>query len=329
MDLLVYYWVNKMVKKNILQIEAELTSLHEQLMSGEIYLDAIGKVDNLIDEAKRETRTTVELPIADHQVFQTLAKFVSDVQGGQHPQVDDQLISTIIEYSTASKATVRRMILVTMETALENNLIATEQLKTLFRYFSQPEVLMAHIDQPTNKAAFGRSIAINILRLILIADRSGYFFLTQDEITTFLNVAGMVPIYEKDTRGFVSEVGWVHMFTGIANLYSELAEHDELVRGDKIFLLATLLEGYKKVDTIFAMGENEDVATFLLKLFQQHPLYQDFFIEQVRIWRQELNQFNPYSKEQWVRLFNFRHLMQSLILDGNLPQKVMQAIVTD
>ena len=77
------------------------------------------------------------------------------------------------------------------------------------------------------------------------------------------------------------------------------------------------------------MGENEDVANFLLKLFQQHQLYQDFFIEQLKVWRSELNSFNPYSKVQWVQLFNYRHLMQSLIIDGNLPEKVMKAIVTD
>lgn len=324
-----YYWVNKMVKKNFSEIEDELAFVHQQLTAGQVYFDAIGQIDQLIDDAKRETRTKVELPQTERRFVKEISTFIGEVQEGSHPHVDDELVAIIIRYSTVSEMMVRRLILVAIETALENNLISTDQLKILFRHFSQPEILMAHIAEPTNKAAFGRSLAVNILRLILIADRSGYFFLTQDEITEFLNTVGMLPIYEKDTRGFVSEVGWVHLFTGIANLASELAEHDELVRGDKIFLLATLIEGYKKIETSFVMGEDEDIANFLLKLFQQHQLYQDFFIEQVKEWRKELNNFNPYSKVQWVRLFNYRHLMQSLILDGNLPEKVMQAIVTD
>ncbi|EEU30033.1 hypothetical protein HMPREF0501_01038 [Limosilactobacillus coleohominis 101-4-CHN] len=318
-----------MVKRSITEVQTALVNLHQQLVSGEIYLDAIPKIDSLIENVKHESRTPVEIAEPEHHDQQILTNFVSDVQAGQHPQVDAELINVILKFANAKSVTFRRMILVTVESALENNLISTEQLKTLFHHFSQPDILLAHIDQATNQAAFGRSIAVNILRLILIADRSGYFFLTQDDISSFLNVVGLMAILERDTRGFVEGVGWVHLFTGMANLNNELAEHDELVRGDKIFLMATLVEGYKKIEHSFSMGENEDVANFLLKLFQQHQLYQDFFIEQLKVWRSELNSFNPYSKVLWVQLFNYRHLMQSLIIDGNLPEKVMKAIVTD
>lgn len=318
-----------MKKRTVTDIQAALTTLHQRLVSGEVYLDVISEIDNLIDSVQREARTPVKPPVPQPRDQRILTNFVSDVQAGHHPHVDNELINVICQFYGAKMVTFRRMILVTVETALENNLITTDQLKKLFHYFSQPRVLLDHIDQPTNQATFGRSIAINILRLILIADRSGYFFLTQDEVSDFLNVVGLLPLLERDTRGFVNGVGWVHMFTGMANLDNELAEHDELVRGDKIFLMATLVEGYKKIKTSFAMAENEDLANLLIKLFQQHQLYQDFFIQQLKIWRKELNDFNPYSKEQWVRLFNYRRLMQSLIIDGNLPEKVMKAIVTD
>ncbi|WP_295729819.1 DUF2785 domain-containing protein [uncultured Limosilactobacillus sp.] len=318
-----------MKKKDIAEIQAKVAALHQQLISGETYLNVIPQIDELIDRAKRVGRTPVNITEPQSHDQQIMADFVGEVQDGHHPQVNDELLNVIFKFAGTKLITFRRLMLVAVETALENNLITTEQLQRLFHHFSQPTVLLDHIDEPTNQAAFGRSIAINILRLILIADRSGYFFLTQDEITDFLNIVGVLPLLERDTRGFVGGVGWVHMFTGMANLNHELAEHDELVRGDKIFLMATLVEGYKKTRTSFSMGENEDIATFLLKLFKQHQLYQDFFIYQLQLWRKELNNFNPYSKEQWIKLFNFRRLMQSLIMEGDLPEKVMKAIVND
>lgn len=318
-----------MVKKDLTQVQTELSNVHQQLMAGEIYLEAINQIDQLIPEVKRSRRTAVTMPENSPRIYQLFADFIDSIQQGRHMPMNDDLVQAMIEYSTTEEMHVRRMILITLQLGLENNLVSTDQLKSLFRYFSQPQVLFAHITEPDNKAAYGRSIAVNVIRLILIADRSGYFFLTQNDLTAFLNQVGVLPILERDSRGFVSNVGWVHLFTGLANLMSELCEHDELVRGDKIFLLATLIEGYKNVETIFSMGEDEDIANFLIKLFGQHQLYQDFFIEQLQIWRTELNQFNPYSKEEWNRLFNYRHLMQSLIIDGNLPAKVMKAIVTD
>lgn len=318
-----------MAKNDITKTQMLLTDLHKRLMDGQVYLDAIDEVDTLISSAERQQRTPVEVAQPVHEVRQLFTNFVDDVQQGNHEPMSDQLVGAIIQNATTDNMTMRRMILIALEMSLENNLITTEQLTALFRYFSQPQVLLAHIDEPNNKAAYGRSIAVNVIRLLLIADRSGYFFLTQDDLNKFLNVVTMLPIAEKDTRGFVDRVGWVHMYTGIANLYSELCEHDELVRGDKILLLATLIEGYKNIDTSFTMGENEDIANFLIKLFDQHQLYQDFFVKQVEKWRQELNHFNPYAKEEWVRLFNYRRLMQSLVMDGNLPAKVMKAIVKD
>lgn len=318
-----------MGKNNIEKTRLLLTDLHRRLMDGQIYLEAINEVDALIGQAERKQRTPVVIEESVHEERQLFSNFVNDVQQGHHVKMSNRLINAIIKNATTDSITLRRIILMTLEMGLEQNLIATDQLTTLFRHFSQPHILLSHIDEPNNKAAYGRSIAVNIIRLILIADRSGYFFLTEDDLDQFLNTAGMLPIFEKDSRGFVAHVGWVHMYTGIANLFSELCEHDELVRGDKIFLLATLIEGYKSIDTSFDMGENEDIASFLIKLFDQHRLYQDFFVEEVEHWRKEISQFNPYSKEQWVRLFNYRRLMQSLIMDGNLPAKVMKAIVKD
>lgn len=318
-----------MVKLDFSQEQAALAALHQELMNGEIFTNAIQRVDELIDQEKRTRRTQVDIPPIPRHPINQFGEFIAGAQQKSHQPVDDELIGAVIRYSTTDQLTVRRLILLLLELALENNLISNDQLSRLFKYFSQPKVLLSHIDEPTNKAAYGRSMAVNILRLVLLADRSGYFFLTQDDLAQFLNTAALLPIYEKDTRGFVSDTGWVHMYTGIANLFIELCEHDELVRGDKVFLMATLIEGYKKLDTSLSMGENEDVANFLLKLFDQHQLYQNFFIAQVKLWRQEMDSFNPCSKVKWIQLFNYRHLMQSLIIDGNLPEKIMKVIVND
>lgn len=142
-----------MVKRSITEVQTALVNLHQQLVSGEIYLDAIPKIDSLIENVKHESRTPVEIAEPEHHDQQILTNFVSDVQAGQHPQVDAELINVILKFANAKSVTFRRMILVTVESALENNLISTEQLKTLFHHFSQPDILLAHIDQATNQAA--------------------------------------------------------------------------------------------------------------------------------------------------------------------------------
>lgn len=318
-----------MAKLSFAQVEDGLKVLHHQLISGQIFTDAIKDTDKLIDQEQRERRTPVEIIRVPSQVANDFGEFIEGVQEGGHQKVPDQVIQYIIDYYKTDEITIRRLILLVMELTLENNLMDNDQLSRIFNYFSQPQVVLSHINEPVNKGAYGRSMAVNILRLVLLADRSGYFFLTQKDLSKFLNTAALLPLYEKDTRGFVTETGWVHMFTGIANLFIKLCQHDELVRGDKVLLMVTLIEGYKKLDTSIAMGENEDVANLLIKLFDQHVLYQKFFIAQVKTWRQEMNHFDPFSKVKWVQLFNYRHLMQSLIIDGNLPERVMKAIVTD
>lgn len=318
-----------MVKLDFAQEQAALKKLHQELMNGEIFTDAIVRADQLIAQAKRSRRSPVNVAQVPEEILEMFGEFVESAQSGSHEKIKSQLIDAIIRYSTTADIMVRRLILLVMELVLENNLIDNDQLMKLFNYFKQPQVLLAHITEPTNQAAYGRSMAINILRLILLADRSGYFFLTQEDLAEFLNTVALCPVYEKDTRGFVTNTGWVHLYTGIANLFIELCQHDELVRGDKVFLMVTLIAGYQQLETPLAMGEDEDVANFLIKLFDQHQLYQTFFIAQVKEWRHKIQHFNPSSKVKWIQLFNYRHLMQSLIIDGNLPDQVLKVIVND
>lgn len=316
-------------KKEFNKISAELIRTHQQLEDGKIFSAAVDKIDSLIMQARRYRRTSINLPQYDPSAFHYFADFVNHIQNGQHIFIDDHFINMVIRNAAVPNLEIRRMILLATQVGLENNLFSKDQLHHLFSYFSQQEVLLKHIGEPKNQGSYLRAMALNILRMILIADQSGYFFVTADELHELVDTIAIIPIYEKDTRGFVDHVGWVHIFSALAGLYAELSDHDELVRGDKIFLMAVLIESYKLIETPLAMGENEDIADFLAGLFNQHKLYQEFFILQLQKWRSGIKSFDSFSKSGWNRIFNYRRLMQSLVMDEEVPDKITKEILND
>ncbi|WP_251547257.1 DUF2785 domain-containing protein [Limosilactobacillus caecicola] len=316
------------MNQDFIPVYHQLQTLHQQLTRGEIYLEAFQQVHQLIPfpEYDRQKATPVTINNLDNRQGAQIFDFVTSADTQKHPAFTDELANMIMDGHTSDDFTLRQLLTSCLQVACENNLISDEQLQQLYHYFSQPEVLLDHIDEPTNQAAFGRSEALALLTLTLVADRSGYFYLTREDLNQLVDVVALMAVFEKDTRAYVNGVGWVHLFDRLARLFSELCEHEELVRGDKIFLMTTLVESYRQSEGLLAMGENESIAQFLVKLFNQHEIYQNYFIAEINNWRDQFNDFDLFAKEKWFGLFNYRHLIQSLLLNGDLPKKVRQSV---
>ena len=138
----------------------------------------------------------------------------------------------------------------------------------------------------------------------------------------FLNFATYIAL-EHDTRGFVGEKGWAHAFMHIGNLLDELAHDETLPRADKIFLLTILIEKLKRLDTPLIMGENRRLIGFITELVKTNELYSQYFLKQLKQWRQEATrQMQPDSESDWHRLYNQQRFLQALLMRDNLPQEI-------
>lgn len=310
-------------------IQSRLQDLHTELVDGKAFTEVLPEIDELILSRPRHARSKVTLPTIDTHFRHQLDRMLKRAQQKQVKDIDDQFLDEFIQALATDRGDLREEMLMLLSSLLENNQIGKPALKKMIHALIKPELLMGHILEPPNKAAFGRTLSLGMLRLILYGDRAGYFFLNSDEVQKVVDQVGLYAILERDPRGFVNGSGWVHAFSALPSLGNELCSHNELVRGDKIFLQAVIVESYRFMPQVLSMGENEEVGSFLLSLMGQHQLYQQFFKAQLKRWRADLDSDEPASRQSWSRIFNYRHLMQSMLLDGRLPQDIVKQIVTD
>lgn len=316
-----------MSKLTVTDIQMRLTKLHADLNKGDIFTEALPAIDELILARPHRPRAAVT-PVKVSAHFQhELDHYLKLAKNKKVDGLDEQFMTALLQVLGTDRGDLREEIMMLLSSLLEDEQIEKDDLKRLFHYLVRPEMIYSHILEPRNKAVFGRTLALGMLRLILYGDRAGYFFLTSEDVQSVVDAIGLYAVLERDPRGFVNGSGWAHAFSVLPSLGDELCHHNELVRGDKIFLQAVIVESYRLMPNVLSMGENEEMGAFLLSLMGQHNLYQRFFKAQLSRWKSDLNNDDPASSEAWSRIFNYRHLMQSMLLDGRLPQDIVKQIV--
>lgn len=320
-----------MAKLEMAEVQLVLGSIRQQLNSGTIFDSCFERLDRLCDNEKRSRRTAIDVVDVPENFTNNIYQLVVDVHNNRLKEVnvDSHLIQQLEYYSGSYDENVRTAIIAFIEALLEKNQFSKIQLKHMFDYFSAPETMYSHINEPKTIAVCQRSISLEIIKMLLISDQAGYFFLKKDDIEALVNKMALVMVYERDTRGFINYSGWVNVFATMGAILSELCKREELTRADKTFLTACLLVSYSKLATPITMGEDEEIANFLVNLLKQHDLYQELLMTFVDYWRKYLDSLAPNLESSWHQIFNFRHLMQSLIFNGDIPDKVMKKIVSD
>lgn len=316
-----------MSKLTVTDIQMRLRQLHTDLNQGNVFTEILPAIDELILSRPHRTRTAVDLVSVSPHFQHQLDHYLKLAQEKKVNQLDQQFVTDLLSVLGTDRGDLREEIMMLLSSLLEDNQIEKDDLKRLFRYLIRPEIMYNHILEPRNKAVFGRTLALGMLRLILYGDRAGYFFLTSEDVQSLVDALGLYAVLERDPRGFVNGSGWAHAFSVLPSLGDELCHHNELVRGDKIFLQAVIVESYRLLPNVLSMGENEEMGGFLLSLMGQHELYQRFFKAQLSRWKTDLDHDDPASNEAWSRIFNYRHLMQSMLLDGRLPHDIVKQIV--
>lgn len=316
-----------MPKLTVQNINSQLKELHAGLNDGTIFTEVLPAIDELILARPHHARTTVDLPTVSMRFQHQLDHYLKLAKEKQAVNLDDDFKEKLMAVLATDHGDLREEIMMLMSSLLEKNQLAKDDLKKFYHHLTDPKLLFSHILEPKNKAVFVRTLALSLLRLILYGDRAGYFFLTSKDVQSLVEKIGLYAVLERDPRGFVNGSGWVHVFSALPSIGDELCQHNELVRGDKIFLQAVIVESYRLMPHVLSMGENEEVGAFLLSLMGQHQLYQQFFKAQLTRRRADLDSDDPASSESWSRIFNYRHLMQSMLLDGRLPRDIVKQIV--
>ena len=117
--------------------------------------------------------------------------------------------------------------------------------------------------------------------------------------------------------------GWAHAFLHIANLLDELTHDDAVTRADKVFLLTVLIERIKRLETPLVMGENRRIDSYIVTLVNLNPLYEQYFLKQLKQWRQEMTRrIQPEVEADWHRMYNQQRLLQGLLLREKLPKEI-------
>ena len=314
-----------MVRRSLAQLTLELHNVQQNLRHGRVFTDILPGIDDMIEHAPRQRRTSVNIPEVHPDFVDELVAMTNELPH-QVPMISDDFIEEFLYACGSDDRIVRHHLLLFLAALLDAEDSDEDVLHQLYVGLSSPSLMTAHITEPHNRAICGRTMSLMCLRMLLYADRNGRFFLSDTDATGLVVKLAMVGLLERDNRGMNDEHGWLHAFSAMPDLADELCQHNELVRGDKVLLLAIMVESYRLLDEPLAMGENDDLAEMILDLMSQHELYQDFFMAQLKNWQADLDAQPPMRERDWHHLFNYRRLMQSLMLDRRLPDEIGRQI---
>ena len=308
------------------EFERQAVMIHEQLAAGEIYYEARDQLAKLADKLKGHRRTPRETPTVNPVFIVEMHLMMTDGAPQASSVSDDFLADLLVAIQTAD-GHLRHQVVSWMNWALDHHRLTNDQLQWLAVQLSQSKYLYDHLLERNSPGVYARSLTLVLLRFVLYAARQQEHPIEIATLKRLSNRVVVAMLGEKDLRGLVEGAGWVQTFAAYAGLCNEICVDERLNRGDKLFLLAAYLVAYRRLRAPLTMGEPDEGAAFVAQAVKTHPLYARYFIEDLKAWRQGMDKQDPNKPATWHRVFNYRHLLQLLLLDGALPAQVVQAIM--
>ncbi|WP_054701808.1 DUF2785 domain-containing protein [Secundilactobacillus odoratitofui] len=232
------------------QIEAyrlQLKEIRAQVNAGELYQSLSTQLEQIIAQVTPEEPTELTLPDDDDGIKAMLIQFNEQLHQEQLASVSDQEVLQLLRHIGSPDPHVRdKGVYFLFNDLIQQHLLSEQQMVMMVRYLTSDTVLFAHILEPENDAVYQRAFAVLILSVLMYADRAGYHFMTQPLVNQVVDQLALYLVLETDTRGFIDMNGWAHAYTHIGNLLDELSERAQLTRADKLFLMALLIERYKR-----------------------------------------------------------------------------------
>lgn len=218
-----------------------------------------------------------------------------------------------------------------LSNAIQGEWLTQRQLSWMAEFLISDHQLFAHIFEPHNAAVYRRSFSILVLSLLLHYHRTKQKFLTIEQLDMVVDQVALYAILERDGRGFIKDNGWAHAFNHMSSIITELSAMPELVRADKLFLLATLLTGYRALMEPLVMGETQRIIDVAMRLANQSDVYAEYILLNLKFWRRDLVSLQPPREEKmWHTIYNRARFFDSIVLYGedNVPQKIWDYVLS-
>ena len=309
-------------------IQTTVQQLRISLNQGKIFAtlpDMLGKV---ITSIATEPKTSLKIPRDDKTAVARIRAIQKRVKQTSDPSVTDDEIAFLVAHLASTNPAVRdKGVFFLFNDLFQAEAFTNEQVKALFKRLQAPDILFSHIFEPENDAIFLRSFAVMILSGMIYADQNRYHVLSKNDYLSTVQNIGTYILLEKDGRGYVPNKGWAHAFTHIGNMLEELSQVPVLPRSEKVFLMAAVVEAWRRVETPLIFGEEHRLALYFSSLTNVNQFYSETFLMCLKNWQHTLVNVRPQESYRfWVQWYNRNRLLQALTLRADLPQPIADYI---
>nr|WP_054710386.1 DUF2785 domain-containing protein [Secundilactobacillus paracollinoides] len=89
-------------------------------------------------------------------------------------------------------------------------------------------------------------------------------------------------------------------------------------------MLALIIERYKQLDGALIFGEPQRLAGYFSRLTNKNQLYADYFLTQLKRWRQEMIIIQSAETQGvWNRVYNRGRLIEAMIIRHDFNDQIM------
>ncbi|MGX7052239.1 DUF2785 domain-containing protein [Leuconostoc palmae] len=319
---------------NLIQLQEQFINIREKTRSGEIFQSLGDKIASVLNDAERDALTDIQLPQNGEAALEIIKRYnrQSESSNTDHQNIynvdmisDNDLLIVVQQLANPLPKFRDTGAFFFISDVIQNDLITEKQMHWLMAYLIDDTRLFGHIFEPNNDAIYQRSFAILVISLLLFTHRTRKSFLTVNELDHVINKVALYAALERDTRGFIGTNGWAHAFTHIANAIAELLMFPHLMRADKLFLLASMLAGYRELQQPLMMGETERIVEVTNFSANKHAVYHDYVLLTLKLWRKDLVTRKPPQDEgRWHQMYNRTRFFNTLMLRGrdDVPEKI-------
>ncbi|MDO7802841.1 DUF2785 domain-containing protein [Pediococcus acidilactici] len=305
----------------------KLRQLRVRLQQGKIFA-SLGRSVGAIIDAANENRTVKPVTLPDDQdgIEELLQRIRAALGKGELEELSDADLDLMLQHLGSPNPIIRdKGVFYLFNDLIQNQVLTKSQMVRTFDRLTSDQVLFAHINEKENDAAFLRSFAVMMLASLIYIDRAGAVFIDHARKNKLVEQLAIYIMLENDTRGFVANQGWVHAYTHIGNVLDELASDEELLRADKILLMATVIEKFRRLTTPLIYGEPTRLAVYFADQLLEDDVYQQFLLIELREWRRALAS-TQVRETQAMRnaIFNRQRLLQAMMLNSNMAKAVVE-----
>lgn len=302
-----------------------IQNLRQQLHRGKIFRGLPDDLHELIASVQQAELQPVTLPDDDAAAIAKIDQIEKRIKDESQLHVTDAELKYLIAHLASTNPEVRdKGVFFLLSDLFQADAFTSKQVAWLFTTLQRKDILFAHITEPQNDAVFLRSFAVMLLSGLVYADLNRYHQLTPAQFETLLvNLCAYV-VLEADGRGYVADKGWAHAYTHIGNLADELSQVPSLTRGDKVLLMATVIEGWQRITDSLVFGEDQRVSSYLVNLATKHQFYAEALVMCLTAWQKRLRHLKPQEDLAfWTRWYNRSRLLEALLMRGDLPKVVV------